>query len=82
VRKCLTLGILGVLRPMNLQELYQELKSFDWGYERSDDTRVYMAGVKRWEELKNLACSVQGGVELVADFYKWAYNNGQLPELS
>ena len=66
---------------MNLPELYEELRRFDWSYERSDDARVYMAGVKRWEELKNLAYSSQGGVELIANFYNWAYKNGQLPEL-
>lgn len=49
---------------MTLSDLYDRLESHDWFYHMSDDHGVWIAGERDSRELKALAESIPGGMDL------------------
>jgi hypothetical protein len=56
---------------MTLNDLHDELRTFDWYYDRSDDHRVYCAGRDRWSQIETVARTLEGGPELVAAWQRY-----------
>ena len=64
---------------MNLHDLHKELSKFDWHYHMSDDNRVYMAGLKKWDDLKDMGHDIDGGPEMIVAFQHWADGKAEKP---
>ena len=63
-------------RDINLEitvsQFYDQLKSFDWFYEMSDDHRVWTRGNARHEKLKYIATARGGEYKtMMDDFVAW-----------
>ena len=51
-------------------ELIEALRTHDWYYRMSDDSRAYRRGQDQWERIQSLASQVDDGQELIAKYRK------------